>query len=562
MPADAPDSGLPRPGPWLQARMRPHRHWLLGATAAGLGATLATVALAGLIAWAVHMALFAPERLPLGMVLAGAAVAAVLRYALQALRDGAGHRLADAVKRELREELLDAARRDGAVHLAHRAPSGAWVDHYLRRVEDLTGHYARYLPGTRMVILTPLVLLLTVAWLDWLAAGLLLLSAPLIPAFMALVGMGAEQIHRRQQDEENRLAGHFLDRLRSLDFLRRARATQAAREAVVAASDEHRRLTMRVLRVAFLSSAIMEFFSAVAIGLLAIYIGFGLFGAIDYGPAGSLTLFTGLFILVLAPEYFLPLRQFAQSYHDRAAALAAAESLAPLLQPAGGPATAPPGAPDSPRTAVHLAGVQVQYPDTAQPALHDIDLQIGRGEHLAVTGPSGSGKSTLLALLAGFLRPASGEIRMADDLQRFVWIGQDAHLFHGSLRDNLQLASAEPVSDAAMHDALARAGLPVDDPQLPDGLDTAIGEGNTGISGGQAQRIAMARGILAGHPLWLLDEPTSALDEATEAALLDTLFALAAEHDITLVIAAHREAVRERASRVVRLADGRVESLA
>ncbi len=546
------------PGPWLRARQRPHRHWLVLSAASTLVATLATIALAGLVAWAVHGTLFAadPPYLP-GILLGGLALLG-LRYAAQALRDLAGHRLAFAVKQQLRTDLLQQVRHAGPARLAGQTTAGAWAEQFQTRVDDLTGYYARYLPARQAVILTPLAILAAAFWLDWLAALLLLLAAPLIPAFMAIVGMGAEQIHRRQQEEANRLAGHFLDRIRSLDWLRRARAITATEIEVVERSHQQRRLTMRTLRVAFLSSAIMEFFSAVAIGMVAIYIGFALFGAIDYGPAGDITLFTGLFILLLAPEYFLPLRQFAQSYHDRAGALAAAESLAPALaSPNGAEASAAvtevTGG-DETDPLLKLEDVMVHYPGQRTPVLNHLDLEIQAGAHLALTGPSGSGKSTLLAVCAGFLPPTEGRIQRHARARHFAWIDQDAHLFHGSLRENLQLARHGMIPDAEMATALEQAGLPLDAPELPDGLDTAIGEARHGLSGGQAQRVAVARALLSGHRLWLLDEPTSALDVETEEALLDTLFRLADTRGLTLVIASHHAAIHRRCPQQLELA--------
>ncbi len=546
------------PGPWLRARQRPHRHWLVLSAASTLVATLATIALAGLVAWAVHGTLFAaaPPYLP-GILLGGLALLG-LRYAAQALRDLAGHRLAFAVKQQLRTDLLQQVRHAGPARLAGQTTAGAWAEQFQTRVDDLTGYYARYLPARQAVILTPLAILAAAFWLDWLAALLLLLATPLIPAFMAIVGMGAEQIHRRQQEEANRLAGHFLDRIRSLDWLRRARAITATEIEVVERSHQQRRLTMRTLRVAFLSSAIMEFFSAVAIGMVAIYIGFALFGAIDYGPAGDITLFTGLFILLLAPEYFLPLRQFAQSYHDRAGALAAAESLAPALaSPNGAEASAAvtevTGG-DETDPLLKLEDVMVHYPGQRTPVLKHLDLEIQAGAHLALTGPSGSGKSTLLAVCAGFLPPTEGRIQRHARARHFAWIDQDAHLFHGSLRENLQLARHAMIPDAEMATALEQAGLPLDAPELPDGLDTAIGEARHGLSGGQAQRVAVARALLSGHRLWLLDEPTSALDVETEEALLDTLFRLADTRGLTLVIASHHAAIHRRCPQQLELA--------
>lgn len=550
-----PDASV-SPARWLHARQRPHRRWLVLTAASTLMATLATIALAGLVAGAIHAALFSPVGPDRAWLLLSGAGLIALRYFAQALRDLAGHRLAFAIKDRLRGDLLQGARRAGPVRLASYATVGAWVEQFQTRVDDLTGYYARYLPALQAVMLTPLVILVTVFWLDWLAALLLLLAAPLIPAFMAIVGMGAEQIHRRQQDEENRLAGHFLDRIRTLDWLRRARAVEATQAEVVTRSHQQRRLTMATLRVAFLSSAIMEFFSAVAIGMVAIYVGFALFGALNYGPAGDITLFTGLFILLLAPEYFLPLRQFAQSYHDRAGALAAAEALVPAISIHTAPDTlATTKAAAAPTEHwLQLEGVTVHYPSQRAPALEDVTLTIDAGKHLALTGPSGSGKSTLLALCAGFLSPTHGSVQRHPEAQYFVWMDQEAHLFHGSLRENLQLARPAAIPDTEMAAALQHAGLPLDAPELPDGLETSIGEARHGLSGGQAQRVAIARALLSGHRLWLLDEPTSALDPDTERALLDTLFDLAQARALTLVIASHQTAIRQRCSQHLDLA--------
>lgn len=543
---------------WLRQRAHPHRHWLWLSAAGSLVAAAATIGVAGIIALAVHQALFEPDRLDWAAVLLGGLALIVLRYSAQGLRDLAGQRLAHDVKGRLRSELLRRAREAGPARLATQATTGEWIERFQARGEDLTGYYARYLPAMQAVILIPLAILMTVFWLDWLAGLLLLFAAPLIPAFMAIVGMGADQIHRQQQEEEDRLAGHFLDRIRALDWLRRARAIAATQAEVVERSHHQRRLTMRTLRVAFLSSAVMEFFSAVAIGMVAIYVGFALFGALDYGPAVDLTLFTGLFVLLLAPEYFLPLRQFAQSYHDRAGALAAAEALAPLAKPV--PTTVPDDT--RPTTAqakalLVLEAAGVHYPGQTRPALAPTTLTIHPGESVAITGPSGAGKSTLLALCAGFLEPDAGRVYRHADAQHFVWIGQEAHLFHGTLRENLQLARPDTIPDPEMAAALEQAGLPLQTAELPNGLDTPIGEQRRGLSGGQAQRVAIARGLLSGRRLWLLDEPTSALDHETEHALLDTLLELASRHRLTLVVASHHGAVQRRCQRALPLGDTR-----
>lgn len=551
---------IPTPREFLGALLQPHRRWLHIAWLAGVGAGLATVMLAAAVAWSIHLAIFGDgENLP-WLWLGAAAWAVLLRHGLQVLRDWSGQQLAFAVRGDLRRRLIATATRLGPVHLAHRGHSGAWASHYQEQVEALGGYYARYLPALGLTLAVPLVLLAAAFSQDWVAGLLLLLSAPLIPVFMALIGIGSQQIHEAQQERQNRLAGHFLDRIRGLDLLRRSLALEAARHDVATAAEDYRRLSMRVLRVAFLSSAVMEFFSAVAIGLVAIYVGFALLGFLEFGPAAGMSPFSGLFVLLLAPEYFQPLRQFAQSYHDRAGAVAAAIALAPLLQPQLLAGRAPEILPEDPRQPLlQLRAVGVRYEPHAPPALSSLDLSIARGEQIAVVGPSGSGKSTLLALCAGFVPADSGSVAASGAASSFAWIGQRGHLFHGSLRDNLLLGAPKDTTDAELAAAMAAAGLRLDDPTLPQGLDTAVGEESRGLSGGQAQRVALARALLSGSRLWLLDEPTSALDPQTEDDLLTRLLGHARAHGITVLLATHHEAVYQRFGRIIRLAEGRLQ---
>lgn len=543
----------------LRALLKPHRYWLYLSWSAGLGAGLATIAIAGAIAWLVHQAVFEPVTSSFWPWLGVAFIAVVARHGLQALRDWAGQQLAFKVRRDLRERMVATAARIGPIHLAYRGHSGAWASRYQEQVEALGGYYARYLPSLGLALLVPLALLAAAFTQDWVAGLLLLFSAPLIPVFMALIGMGSQQVHEAQQDLQNRLAGHFLDRIRGLDLIRRSLALDAARNEVAEAADGYRRLSMRVLRIAFLSSAVMEFFSAVAIGLVAIYVGFALLGFLDFGPAGQLTLFSGLFVLLLAPEYFQPLRQFAQSYHDRASAVAAAEALAPLLREPPAPGQEPQPLPaDGVPALLCLDRVSLRYDPEGPPALDDLSLCVSPGEDVAVVGPSGSGKSTLLALCAGFISPSAGSLALAEPARHFAWMAQRAHLFHGSLRENLLLGAPPGTSDMEMIAALDAAGLPVDDPMLPRGLDTPIGEGNRGLSGGQAQRVALARALLSGSRMWLLDEPTSALDPETENDLLSRVLEHARQRGITILLATHHAAVYRRLGRVIHLDQGRL----
>ncbi|MGY4879060.1 thiol reductant ABC exporter subunit CydD [Vreelandella aquamarina] len=450
-----------------------------------------------------------------------------------------------AIRRRLRAELLNHMAALGPVRLASYH-SASLAYQLVEQVEALDGYFARFRVQMWLALLLPLGILIITLSLDWLAALFLLFSAPLIPLFMALVGMGAERLNRDQFAAVARLSGHFIDRVRSLTTLQLFGQTASARESVRLASEGYRVRSMRTLRLAFLSSALLEFFASVAIAVVAIYIGFGLLGYIDYGPSGQLTLFSGLLILLLAPEYFQPLRSLAQHYHDRAAALGAADSLVKVLDetpPANRQSAVTPSELPS-HVLLSLANANVTYPERGT-VLGPLSLTLQRGETVVLTGPSGSGKSTLLQLLAGFIDAGDGERRGAADL-RFAWMDQRPLLIQGTLADNLRLAAPE-ASDNALLEALEKAHLGALIRQLPQGIETPISERGVGLSGGQAQRLALARVFLSPAPLVLLDEPTASLDEATEQAVMSALKALQQEGR-TLVIATHHPALMALAS--------------
>lgn len=453
-----------------------------------------------------------------------------------------------AIRQRLRGELLSHLAALGPVRLASYH-SASLAHQLVEQVEALDGYFARFRVQMWLSVLLPLGVLIITLSLDWLAALFLFLSAPMIPLFMSLVGMGAERLNRDQFAAVARLSGHFIDRVRSLTTLQLFGQTASAQQSVHLASDGYRIRSMRTLRLAFLSSAVLEFFASVAIAVVAIYIGFGLLGYIDYGPSGQLTLFSGLLILLLAPEFFQPLRSLAQHYHDRAAALGAADSLSKLLdetpppnRQVGGLATS---AVSPSEGWLSLENATVTHPGRGR-VLGPLTVTLQAGETVVLTGPSGSGKSTLLQLLAGFIDPGDGQRHCAGDL-RFAWMDQRPLLIQGTLADNLRLASPD-ASDGQLLDALEKAHLGKLIRQLPEGINTAISERGVGLSGGQAQRLALARVFLSQAPLVLLDEPTASLDEATEQAVMSTLKALQQEGR-SLVIATHHPALMALADR-------------
>ncbi|HSH56790.1 MAG TPA: thiol reductant ABC exporter subunit CydD [Halomonas sp.] len=538
---------------WLAAHAAAERGRLGLAVVAGVVAALATLGQLALLARFISELLV--EQAPLATltpVALGILALLLVRSLVLFLQERLGLFASLALRRRIRGDLLDHLARLGPAGLSTRH-SGALASQLVEQVEALDGYIARYRPQLVLAILQPLVVLVAVAWLDWLAALFLLLSAPLIPLFMALVGMGAERLNREQFEAVSRLSGHFIDRVRAVTTLQLFGRTREAAAEVHGVADDYRRRSLRTLRVAFLSSAVLEFFASVAIAVVAIYVGFGLLGYITFGPSPELTLFSGLLVLLLAPEFFQPLRVLSQHYHDRAAALGAADGLVALLDDSverlrgrGDEGAAPACAPGE---LIRLEAATVSYPQRGR-VLGPLDLALRPGEVVTVTAPSGGGKSTLLQLLAGFLGPGEGRRRVATGL-RYAWMDQRPLLIEGSLADNLRLAAPE-VDDESFREALQRAGLGELLSHLPWGLDTPLGERGAGLSGGQAQRLALARVFLCDAPLVLLDEPTASLDAATEADIIAALRELAREGRC-LVIATHHPALMALADRRLRL---------
>lgn len=325
---------------------------------------------------------------------------------------------------------------------------------------------------------------------------------------------------------------------------------------------------MHVLRLAFLSSAVLEFFSAVAIAMVAIYVGMGLIGFVQFGPADDLTLASGLFVLLLAPDFFAPLRALSQGWHDRAGARAAGAAIRRELdRPRNRPLAEAGFAPEPPpASSLELVDVSFAHPGRG-PLFEALNLRIPAGQRVVLVGPSGGGKSSLVALMAGFVQPDTGLIRIdGQPLARFSngaraahvgWLSQRPTLFAGSVAENIALGLDD--CPAGKVEAAARmAGVTEFTDRLPQGLAARIGEGGYGLSGGQAQRVALARMLLDPRPLILLDEPTAGLDESAEAAFLDALDRMLAARAATVVYATHRQAMVAWADRVLEVRDGRV----
>ena len=530
-------------------------------------AWLLSAVLGGVVEAAVPLAHWWPH-------LSGIAGLMILRALLGWSGDCAGAGASEAIKQGLRRALFARLLGQGPIWTRARV-SGELAESLLTQVESLDGFFAKYLPALIAATVLPLAFAAALVPFDIVAGLLLVLTAPLIPLFMALVGWRAQAASRRHARDTNRLAGFFSDRLRGAATLKLFGREQAETETVAAAADGLRVRTLAVLRIAFLSSAVLEFFAALGVAGMAVYFGLSFLGFLDL-RASPLTLHIGLFCLMMAPEAYAPLRQFAAHYHDRATARAAVGELNRIFEglPTDLSGTVgslsrepfrrlaqPPVKPGArPGMAVTIKGLTVHAPGRAQAVIDAMDLNLLAGERLAVMGPSGSGKTTLLDALAR-LRPAGGEILLdgialadceEETLRRdLVYIGQRPYLFEGTLAENILLAN--PHADAAaLNDAARAAGVLAFAERLPAGLNTLLGPRGQGISGGEAHRLALARLYLRAPRLIVLDEPTAHLDATTEAAVWDACLAFAGR--ATLVVATHSPAVAVRCERRLTLA--------
>jgi len=464
------------------------------------------------------------------------------------------------VVRAVRRALLDKLDRVGPVGLAARA-TGDVVAALSDASRGLEPFFARYLPAVAQAALLPVGILVVVAPLDWISATILLVTAPLIPVFMVLIGRGAEARNHRQWQHLQRMSGQFLDAVQGLLPIKLLGAGPRMVAAVGEAAELYRRDTMRVLRLAFLSAFALEFFATVAIALVAVLIGFRLmWGQMDY--------FSGLFILLLAPEFYLPLRAMGVAYHARMEALGAAQRLAEfealpdLAVTADAPA--PPAPIGAPPPTVSFRDVVLVHADGRQ-ALAGASFTVAAGETVALVGPSGAGKSSLLALAMGFVRPTAGTVlvdgapvderTVAALRRRIAYVPQRPTLFAGTVAQNIALGVETPDRDRLAW-AAAQAAIADRIAALPQGFDTRIGDGGLRLSGGEAQRIGLARAFYRDAALVLLDEPTAHLDGDNEALVQQAIGRLRVGR--TVLVVAHRLATVAQADRVVVLDKGRV----
>ena len=494
------------------------------------------------------------------------ALAVLLLGVLRAAVEAGGARLAFVAARQQVTQL----RLQVAQALAARSPldrarpaSGLAASVIAEQAEAVVPWLVRYQPACWRVMLVLPCIAAVVLYVSWVAALVLLLAAPLIPLFMALVGWRAQAASQVHLQEQGNLNAFVLDRLRGLSTLRALGAVDATALRLRTLAQSLRQRTMAVLRIAFLSSAVLELFAALGVALVAVYIGFHLLGTLNFGAWGTrLSLGEGLFVLLLAPAFFEPLRDLSAAWHDRAAGQAALDALAQLSRegtPLPGALVAAPlqvlGAAVAP-VAVTVRGLQFAYPGE-DAVFENFDFDVAAGEHVALVGSSGAGKSTLLHLLAGLMGPTAGHITLdnapltpdsASTLrQRMAWMGQKPHVFAGSVQSNVVLGRGQ--TPAQVQAAMQWAALDTVAQAHPG---TALGEGGSGLSGGEAVRLALARVALAPQAgLLLVDEPTAHLDSETAERVVQALVQLA--QGKTLIVSTHDPVLAARLGRVVRI---------
>ncbi len=533
---------------WLKLQGSLAQRWLRLSTLLGLISGLLIIGQAWLLATLLHALII--DNVPkatLSHYFILLIVTVALRAVLMWIRERVGFMYGAAIRQRIRRQVLDKLEQLGPAWIQGK-PAGSWATMILEQIEDMQEFYSRYQPQMMLAVIIPLLILVAVFPINWAAGIILFTTAPLIPLFMALVGMGAADANRRNFISLARLSGNFLDRLRGMDTLRLFHRADAEAEQIRHASDDFRSRTMDVLKLAFLSSAVLEFFASVSIAVAAVYFGFSYLGELNFGSYGiGVTLFAGFLVLILAPEFFQPLRDLGTYYHAKAQAIGAAESLLTFLdaEPDRSNEEGQQSLPDCNSVTIQATDLQVISP-SGKVLAGPLSFTLNPGQRIAIVGHSGAGKSSLLNLLLGFM-PYQGSLTIngieLNSLQpaswrsHLSWIGQNPQLPELTLRSNILLSNPN-ANEADLQQAIKRAYVDEFLSHLPDGLETEVGDHAARLSVGQAQRVAVARALLSPCNLLLLDEPTASLDANSERLVMSALTEAATRQ--TTILVTHR----------------------
>lgn len=516
---------------WLWSQQKPIRRLLnlniVLASVSSVILVINTYFLANLLHHLIMLNTARHELLPsfIGLVI-GFALRAIILW----VREQIGFKCGRILRNILRQKILDKIHQVGPATINNK-PSGSWATIMLEQVENLHNYYARYLPQQALSAIVPVVILIAIFPLNWAAGLVLMLTAPLIPIFMILVGIAAADSSQKNMATLAKLSGQFLDRLRGLETLRLFNRTEEQTQHIEKNTEDFRETTMDVLKMAFLSSAVLEFFTSISIALMAVYFGFSYLGELNFGTYDApLTLFVGFFCLILAPEFYQPLRDLGTYYHDRAAGIGAADVIVDFLE--ANHTTAQSTAQQNPHieSAVEICAENlVILSPQGKPLTQALNFSLPAGSHTAIVGQSGAGKTSLFNAILGFLAYQGSlkingvelkEMNITQWRKHIAWVGQNPLLLQGSIKENLLLGDIE-ATDAQIDQALCLAQAKEFTDKL--GLSSEIKDGGLGVSVGQAQRLAIARALLRQGHLLLLDEPTASLDAQSENLVLQAL---------------------------------------
>jgi thiol reductant ABC exporter CydD subunit len=537
----------------LLRRAKPVRSLLTADVALGTAASVLVIVQATLLASIVADAFGGASLADVRLQLVALALAFAGRAALGWAFEVVGRRAAWSVLSELRLALVRRRLSDRPAARDRREAGDVAVT-AVQGVDALEAYFGRYLPQVVLAVVVPVAVLVWVATIDPISAGVMLLTLPLVPVFMWLIGRYTEERTQRQWHALRLLSTHFLDVVHGLPTLRAFNRGSAQTETLAKVGEQYRRTTIATLRVGFLSGTVLELAATLGVALVAVTVGVRL-------ADGGLGLQAGLTVLVLAPELYLPLRQLATQFHASANGLEVAGRMlheldAPAAAPAGGRLVAP-----TPAVApVRLEQVSFAYPTRAQRVLDRFDLELLRGETVALVGPSGAGKTTVARLLLRFLEPDTGRLTAGGlDLaecgteawrRTIAWVPQLPTLFRGTVADNIRLGDAG-ASQGQIRDAATLAGADRFVEGLPSGYKTVVGDGGRPLSSGERRRIALARAFVRDAPLVILDEPTADLDPTSAAVVAEAVERLRIGRTVLLI--AHRPELAETADRVVTL---------
>lgn len=489
----------------------------------------------------------------LTMVVIGLVIIILCRAALGYFSECYSRRGAMFIKANIRSRLLNRLFQLGPAYTELKG--NAKLSHLLHQgIDSLEDYYAGYLPVIAYCAVIPLAILIAVFPIDWQSGLILLLTAPMVPFFMILIGHKAQRLNQEHWTKLQRMSSHFLDIIQGLTQLKIFNASRREIAAVKKISDDYGDETMGILKIAFLSSFVLEFLASISIALVAVVLGFRLYyGDVDYVFA--------LWVLLLAPEFYLPFRQLGTQYHAKMAGVSAAEDLIEILnQPKVNTTLTSSFAPPF---KLSLNQACFSYPER-KAALNKINLEFSSSGLYAVIGESGSGKSTLIDMILGFVHPSSGDVIINNTplnransehwLKHCGWISQQTQFFYGSLAFNV--AMSDDYQDDRVMKALEKAGLAIFVKSLDQGLNSIVGEAGAGLSGGQTQRLALARVFYHQPEILILDEPTSHLDQETEQVVTQSISEYAKNH--LVIIIAHRLQTVIDAKKIIVLEQGNI----